>query len=143
MLGRDVLVLEPRHLVEGGHEDVAEGWARRWLAAADLLGTGFEHRLEASGEWLRLDLHPPQERGDQPIVLVEQGEQEVFGQDGGVLEAGGRRLGSLEGLLGTLGESIKTHLFSIPRRPPGQPAVRGVRTAEVSARCSGCRQLGF
>ena len=124
MLGGDVLVLEPGHLVKGGHEDVAKSRASGRLTAADLLGAALEHRLEAGGERLGLDLHPPQEGGDQPLILVEQGEQEVFGQDGGVLEAGGRRLGSLEGLLGTFGESIKAHVFSIPRGHGGQPQRR-------------------
>ncbi len=124
MLGGDVLVLEPGHLVEGAHENVAKSRASGRLTAADLLGAGFEHRLEARGKRLGLDLHPPQEGGDQPVILVEQGEQEVFGQDGGVLEAGGRRLGGLESLLGTFGESIKAHVLSIPRGHGGQPPPR-------------------
>ncbi len=141
MLGRDVLVLEPRHLVEGGHEDLAQSCAWGRLAAADLLGAAFEHRLEARGERLGLDLHPPQEGGDQTVVLVEQGEQEVFGLDGGVLEAGSRRLGGLEGLLGTFGESIKAHVLWIPRRSPRQPPGHGA-AAQHDARGVGAAPSG-
>ena len=123
VLGRDVLVLEPGHLVEGRHQHGAESGAHGGLGGADLLGPRLERRLQARGQRLGLHLEAPQQSGDQALVLVEQGEQEVLGLDGGVLEAGGGRLGGLQCLLGTFGESIQAHVLCIPRgaarEPPG------------------------
>jgi hypothetical protein len=48
---------------------------------------------------------------------MEQGEKEMLGLDGGMLEAGRRHLGGLEGLLRTLGEPVETHDLCIPRAP--------------------------
>ena len=127
VLGGDVLVLEPGHLVEGGHQHGAERGAHGGLGGADLLGSRLQRRLQARGQRLGLHLEAPQQGGDQAVVLVEQGEQQVLGLDGGVLEAGGGRLGGLQCLLGAFGESIKTHVLCIPRDGAPEPRAGGGR----------------
>ena len=116
VLGGDVLVLEPRHLVEGGHEHVAERVADGRLAAAELLRARLELALEPRGQRLRGDLEALQQRGHQAVLLAQQGEQQVLGLDPGVLHGGGRLLGGLQGLLGAFGEAIKSHGGVIPQR---------------------------
>ena len=118
MLGGDVLVLEPRHLVEGGHEHVAQRVADRRLAAAELLGARVELALQARGQRLRRHLEALQQGGHQPVLLAQQREKEVLGLDPGVLHGGSRLLSGLQGFLGSFGEAVEAHAGVIP--PSGE-----------------------
>jgi hypothetical protein len=61
VFGGDVLVLEPRHLVEGGDQHVAERVADRRLPTAVLLGTRLELGLEPRRQRPRGDLEALQQ----------------------------------------------------------------------------------
>ncbi len=108
MLGGHVLVLEPRHLVEGGHQDGAQLRTDRRVST-DLLGPRLQRRLQARGEGLRRNLETPQQGWHQPLGLLQEREQQVLGIDGGILECLRRLLSGLQGLLGTFGEAVEPH----------------------------------
>src|ERR1700694_5778925 len=96
MLGGHVLVFESRHLVEGGHEHVAQRAADRRLPATVLFGTRLELGLQTRGQRLGGDLAALGERGHKPILLMQQGKKEVLRLDGGVLKRRCRLLSSLK-----------------------------------------------
>jgi hypothetical protein len=99
VLGGDVLVLEAAHLVERCHEQAAERLADPRLAAAVLLGTRLQERLQPGAQRLGGHLEPAEESGHQPVRLLQQGEEKVLGLDGGVLQGLRHLLRRLQRLL--------------------------------------------
>ena len=79
------------------------------LGDADLLRPVLEARVQARRHGLRRHLQPAQQRGDQPVLLFEQRQQQVLGLDGRMLQLLRRLLGGGQRFLGTLGESIQSH----------------------------------
>ncbi len=118
MFGRDVLVLEPRHLVERRHQHLAQGVAHRRLAPAELLGAALELGFEAGGERLRRHLEPLQQGWHQPVLLAKQREQEVIRFHSRVLQLLSRLLSRLQGFLGSFGETVEAHttVYRITKR---------------------------
>ncbi len=118
VLDRDVLVLEPLRLVLGVGQDLLQP-----LGDVDLarLGTGTADRraslellLEAGGQRGGVHVHAREQAGDQPLGLLEQGEQQVLGGD--LLMAVAQRLGlrRLERLLGLVGQLAQIHGLVFP-----------------------------
>ena len=76
---------------------------------ADLLGAVLEARLQARGHGFWRNLEAAQQRGNESLVLQEQREEEMLRLDGRMLELLRRLLCGGQRLLGTFGESIKSH----------------------------------
>ena len=110
MLGRDVLVLETAHLVERRHQHGSQRAADGRFGDPDLLRTVLQPRVQARRKRLRRHLEPAQECGHEPLILLEQREQEMLGLDGGMLQLLGRLLGGGQSFLGALRESIQSHV---------------------------------
>ena len=114
VLGGDVLVLESRHLVEGGHEHVAQRVTDSGLAATELLGPSVELALQARRQRLRRNLEALQQGGHQPLLLAQEREKKMLGLDPGVLHGGSGLLSGLQGFLGSFREAIEAHGGVIP-----------------------------
>ena len=117
VLDRYVLVFEPPGLpFRGvkqareslGDENLARGGSRSaQLGAAAQVG--FDLGAQPIGVGTRLGEQP----GDEPVRLIEEGEQEMLPVDLGVPEAQRNGLGFLQRFLGLLGQSVHVH-----GRPP-------------------------
>jgi len=114
VLRRDVLVLETAHLVERGHQHRSQRVADGGLGDADLLGAVLEARVQARCHRLRRHLEAAEQRGDEPVLLLEQREQQMVRLDSRMLQLLRRLLSGGQRLLGTLGESIQSHAGLIP-----------------------------
>jgi hypothetical protein len=111
MLGRDELVAELLHFAQRLAESAVELRVEGELgplhgrplaqAALDLLGQG-----------ARLDAELLEQGGDDALVLLHEGEQQVQGLETRVLPRAGQLLGGLDGLLGLDGELLELHLSS-------------------------------
>ena len=128
VLGGDVLVLEPRHLVEGGHQHLAQRVADGRLAAAELLGAGVELALQPRRQRLRGHLEALQQATAPARPPGAAGRAAGARARPGRAAARRRLLGGLQGLLGAFGEAVKAHGGVIPARDAdestGDPARR-------------------
>ena len=110
VLGGDVLVAELAGLALGGAQDVEQLARGRGLAGAGGDGGQAVQRaadLAADGGRIGADL--AQDGADDPLLLVEQGEQQVLRRRLGVAPIGGQPDRLLEGLLGFDGEAFELH----------------------------------
>ena len=63
--------------------------------------------MEAGRHRIRRNLETAQQGGNEPILLLEQGEQQVLRFDGGMLQLLCRLLSGGQRFLGTFGESVE------------------------------------
>ena len=102
MLGREVLVLEALHLRRGRIEQPAKTRPEVGFRAVDL-GQLIELSLEVRRDPTRVDANLLQDVRNRPVLLLEQGEEQVFRRDLLVLSFLGERLRLLDRLLRLLG----------------------------------------
>ena len=107
MLGGQVLILEPLHLGPGHIQDLLQSRAEIGLGAVHL-GEAVERCLQVSGDAGRVCAQSQQERRHGPVLLFQEREQQVFGEDFLVLRLLGKRLCLLDRLLGLLGQTVGT-----------------------------------
>ena len=110
VLGGDVLVLQLAGLALGGAQDVEQLARGGGLARAG--GDGGQPvelaaDLAADGGGVGADL--AQDGVDDPLLLVEQGEQQVLRRRFRVAAVGGEPDRLLQGLLGLDGEAVELH----------------------------------
>ncbi len=132
VLGRDVLVAELGHLALGLLEDADQrrgGSRLRLLAAHRRQGVGRLVRLRPDRGQVGAELL--QDRHDQPVGLVEQGDQQVGRGDLGVAPLRGELLRRGDGFLGLDGEPVRLHQLplSFEIRPSSSAARRRIRSS--------------
>ena len=101
MLGGEVLVLEPLHFGGGRIEQPAKARAKIGFRPIDL-GQAIELGFDVGRDASRIDPDLLQNRRYRAILLLQEGEQQVFGRDLLVLGFLGERLRLLDSLLGLL-----------------------------------------
>ncbi len=101
VLRREVLVLEPLHLRRGRIEQPAKAGTEVRLSPVDL-GQLIELGFDVGGDASRIDASLPQDGRNRPLLLLQQGEEQVFRRDLLVLGFLGKRLRLLDCLLGFL-----------------------------------------
>ncbi len=75
--------------------------------------------MQSRCERLGRNLKAAQERGHEPVLLLEEGKQEMLRLDRRMLQLLGRLLGGRQRFLGTLGEPIQSHARLIPPHGDG------------------------
>ena len=107
MLDGDVLVLEPLGLVLGPDQELLQPLREIDLARLDAgagdLGPARQLALDLGLERLGRHFHAGEQAGDQPLRLLQEGEEKVLAVDLLMPVAKRFRLGALERLLRFLG----------------------------------------
>ena len=70
--------------------------------------------MQAGGHRVGGDFETAQQGGNEPILLLEQGEQQMLGLDSRMLQLLRRLLSGGQRLLGTFGESVESHGSLVP-----------------------------
>ena len=83
-------------------------------AAGDLGAPGEERRRARRGR-RQVDADAAERLGRDPLVVLDEGGEEVLGVEDGALEALGERLGADDRLLGLLGEAFEVHGATVLR----------------------------
>ena len=131
MFGGDVLVLELLHLREGRIEHLLEvARDEGLLRHPSDLGLLAQFFSERAGNFVGSSLQFLEDRSNDALRLLDQGEQQVLRLDGLLLQTFGQLLGCLESLLRFFREAIHSHVASglptpgsaKPRAEAGQPS---------------------
>src|SRR5256712_2918442 len=116
VLGGDVLVLHLAGLFLGRVQDFQCALREVTPFAAVHLCHLPQLVLEALLEQARLDSDALEQRRDQPVLLLEQGSEEVLGEDLLVIALASDRLGLLQGLLGLDRKLVEFHGAKVTQR---------------------------
>ena len=112
MLGADVLVVEPFGFplgaAQGGRQSAPDAGGAGVAVHARALG---ERPVDACAQLGDVGAEPLDQRRDDAVGLLQQGGEQVFGLDRGVVAAVGDRVGGLQRLLRLRGESVVAHRF--------------------------------
>ena len=113
VLHRDVFVLHPGGEPFRRHQRLGQvlldvDLALLHAGAGDRRSLG-DDLVQSLGEGVRRDVHPGQQPGEQPAVLLGQGEEEMVRPHRLVVGFDGQLLGVGEGFLGLLGELVGIH----------------------------------
>ena len=113
VLGGDVLVAELAGLALGGAQDVQQLARGGGLAGAGRdRGQAVERAADLAAEGARVGAHLAQHGADDPLLLVEQREQQVLGRGLAVAAVGRQADRLLDRLLGFDGEAVELHARS-------------------------------
>ena len=116
MLGGDVLVLHLAGLFFGRVEDFQRALREVSALAAVHLGDLAEVVFQALLDEARLGADALEQGRDQPVLLPEQGSEEVLREDLLVIALAGDRLGLLKGLLCLDGKLVEFHGSKVTQR---------------------------
>ncbi len=116
VLGGDVLVAERGHLLFGPLQGRDEGGGGTHLGGLTQLRQLLDRGYRAARDRVRVGAELLQDRHHQPVLLAQQGDQQVRRGHLGVLALGGEGLGGGDRFLGLDGEPIRLHwrLLRVP-----------------------------
>src|SRR5260370_9427433 len=118
MLGADVLVLEPCGLGFGEVGDELHPRRQAWLRPAMRLWNLREKIANLARDDLGVDVHFPQQLGDDALRLLDQGREQMLGLDLSVVVSLGKLLGADDGFLRLFGVFVDVHFYFLPGPHP-------------------------
>ncbi len=115
VLGADVLVLQPLRFLFGGVRHFAQPCGESNLRATVRTRQTFQLTAHLAGQRGRVGIHLPDDLRDDPVLLLEEREQQVLGQNLGVTFAIGQLLRREDRLLALLSVFVDIHnSFQLP-----------------------------